>query len=59
MLQDETSSAEGFFSSQPVLHDWYTKGHGMCCPICGESACNRSLATKNIARYYKISDLVT
>ena len=20
---------------QPVLHDWYNKGRGMCYPICG------------------------
>ena len=20
---------------QPVLHDWYNKGHGMCYPVCG------------------------
>ena len=19
---------------QPVLHDWFNKGHGMCCPVC-------------------------
>ena len=23
------------FSFQPVLHDWYNKGHGMCYPVCG------------------------
>ena len=23
------------FSYQPVLHDWCTKGHGMCYPVCG------------------------
>ena len=22
-------------SIQPVLHDWYNKGHGMCYPVCG------------------------
>ena len=20
---------------QPVLHDWFNKGHGMCYPVCG------------------------
>ena len=24
-----------YFSFQPVLHDWCTKGHGMCYPACG------------------------
>ena len=23
------------FSFQPVLNDWYNKGHGMCYPVCG------------------------
>ena len=22
-----------YFSFQPVLHDWYNKGHGMCYPV--------------------------
>ena len=25
----------GYFSFQPVLHDWCIKGHGMCYPVCG------------------------
>ena len=24
-----------FFLFQPVLHDWFNKGRGMCCPACG------------------------
>ena len=24
-----------YFSFQPVLHDWYNKGSGMCYPVCG------------------------
>ena len=24
-----------FFSFQPVLHDWCSKGRGMCYPVCG------------------------
>ena len=24
-----------YFSFQPVFHDWYNKGRGMCCPVCG------------------------
>ena len=24
-----------YFSFQPVLHDWYNKGRGMCHPVCG------------------------
>ena len=24
-----------YFSFQPVLHDWCTKGRGMCYPLCG------------------------
>ena len=24
-----------YFLFQPVLHDWCTKGHGMCYPVCG------------------------
>ena len=23
------------FSFQPVLHDWCSKGHGICYPVCG------------------------
>ena len=23
-----------YFSLQPVLHDWYNKGCGMCYPVC-------------------------
>ena len=25
----------GVFSFQPVLHDWFNKGRGMCYPVCG------------------------
>ena len=25
----------GYFSFQPVLHDWCNKGCGMCHPVCG------------------------
>ena len=25
----------GYFSFQPVLHDWCNKGRGMCYPVCG------------------------
>ena len=25
----------GYFSFQPVLHDWCNKGHGMFYPVCG------------------------
>ena len=25
----------GYFSFQPVLHDWCNKGHGMCYPVSG------------------------
>ena len=24
-----------YFLFQPVLHDWYNKGRGMCCLVCG------------------------
>ena len=24
-----------YFSFQPVLHDWYNKGRGMCYTVCG------------------------
>ena len=24
-----------YFSFQPVLHDWYNNGRGMCYPVCG------------------------
>ena len=24
-----------YFSFQPVLHNWYNKGCGMCYPVCG------------------------
>ena len=25
----------GYFSFQPVLHNWCNKGHVMCHPVCG------------------------
>ena len=25
----------GYFSIQPVLHEWCNKGRGMCYPVCG------------------------
>ena len=25
----------GYFSFQPVLHDWCNKGRGICYPVCG------------------------
>ena len=25
----------GYFSFQPVPHDWCNKGRGMCYPVCG------------------------
>ena len=28
--QDEIVNPLSYFSFQPVLHDWYNKGHGMC-----------------------------
>ena len=28
-------SDRGYFSFQPVLHDWCNKGRGMCYPVCG------------------------
>ena len=24
-----------YFSFQPLLHDWFNKGRGMCYPVCG------------------------
>ena len=24
-----------YFSFQPVIHDWYNKGCGVCYPVCG------------------------
>ena len=27
--------ALSYFSFQLVLHNWYNKGCGMCCPVCG------------------------
>ena len=30
-----TISQTGYFSFQPVLHDWCNKGRGMCYPVCG------------------------
>ena len=24
-----------YFSFQPVIHDWFNKGRGMCYPVCG------------------------
>ena len=33
---------------QPVLHDWYSKGHGMYYPVFGiDSAYKRSLAAND------------
>ena len=29
------ASILGYFSFQPVLHDWCNKGRGMCYPVCG------------------------
>ena len=28
-------SSLSYFSFQPVLHDWYKEGRGMCYPVCG------------------------
>ena len=33
-----------YFLFQPVLHDWCTKGRGMCYPVCGMGAYKRTLA---------------
>ena len=30
----------GYFSFQPVLHDWCNKGCGMCYPVCGGAKCS-------------------
>ena len=27
--------AHFIYRFQPVLHDWYNRGHGMCCSVCG------------------------
>ena len=26
----------GYFPLKPLVHNWSTKGCGMCCPVCGE-----------------------
>ena len=33
----------GYFSFQPVLHDWCNKGRGMCYPVCGMMHINEPL----------------
>ena len=32
-----------YFSFQPVLHDWFNKGCGMCYPVCGMMRIKESL----------------
>ena len=27
--------SSSYLSSQPVLHNWFNKGRGMCYPVCG------------------------
>ena len=29
------SSPSSYFSSQPVLHDWFSKDRAVCYPVCG------------------------
>ena len=38
----------GYFSSQPVLHDWYNKNHGMCYPVW--DGANKSTLAANMER---------
>ena len=33
-----------YFSFQPVLHNWYNKGCGMCYPVCGMVHIKQTLA---------------
>ena len=35
MLYLTTCDQLGYFSFQPVPHDWCNKGRGMCYPVCG------------------------
>ena len=32
-----------YFLYQPLFHDWYTKGRGMCYPVCGMVHINEPL----------------
>ena len=41
-IYDQAVSYSGK-SVQPVLHDWCTKGHGMCYPVCGMVHINEPL----------------
>ena len=34
----------GYFSFQPVRHDWCNKGRGMCYPVCGMVHIKESVA---------------
>ena len=27
----------GYFPFQPMVHDWFIEGCGMCCPVCGRA----------------------
>ena len=52
-----------YFSFQPMLHDWFNKGCGMCYPVCGmvhikepllirrSSPCGSSRVPLSISRY--------
>ena len=31
---NQINPSVNYFSFHPVLHDWCTKGHGMCYPVC-------------------------
>ena len=36
-----------YFSFQPVLHDWCSKGHSMCYPVCIMVHINRTFTDKS------------
>ena len=45
MIQDNVILPTlSYFSFQPVLHDWFNKGRGMCYPVCGFGVYKRTIA---------------
>ena len=36
ILLSGPSCSLGYFQIQPVAHNWFIKGHGMYCSVCGK-----------------------
>jgi predicted nucleic acid-binding Zn ribbon protein len=43
LIKEKTLQVFLYFPFQPVVHNWFIKGRGMCCPVCGKVHIKKTL----------------